>query len=102
MKITNPTVKKLLEHYKEISMLVKIKALLDWDLNVNLPTKAGPERALQSGYLAEKITNLWYVPEFKKALEKAESEIHSLTSSARGDKFSIEEKAIIRNLLYSA
>lgn len=74
-------------------MLVKIKALLDWDLNVNLPANAGPERAIQSAYIAEKITNLWYVPEFKKALEKAQAEKKNLN---------LEEKAIVRNLDYSA
>ncbi|HSW96542.1 MAG TPA: carboxypeptidase M32 [Candidatus Saccharimonadales bacterium] len=93
MNISNPTIKILLEHYKEISMLVKIKGLLEWDLNVNLPSKAGPERGIQTAYLAEKITNLWYVPEFKKALEKAQNQI---------EKLNLEEKAIVRNLSYSA
>ncbi|HSW88297.1 MAG TPA: carboxypeptidase M32 [Candidatus Saccharimonadales bacterium] len=94
MKITNPTVKKLLEHYKEISMLVKIKGLLEWDLNVNLPTKAGPERGIQTAYLAEKITDLWYVPEFREALVETQH-IASLHLNP-------EEQAIVRNLSYSA
>src|SRR5205823_3345898 len=70
----------------------KIKGLMEWDLNVNLPPKAGEERAAQVGYLAEKVTNLWYVPEFKEALEKAK----------HLDKLNLEEKAIVRNLSYAA
>ena len=65
MKITHPTIKKLIEHYREISLLGKIKAILDWDLNVNLPPKASPGRAKQSEYLAQKITNLWLHDNFK-------------------------------------
>jgi carboxypeptidase Taq len=99
MKITNPVVKTLLSHYKEISMLGKIKALIEWDVNVNLPQKAGEERAQQVGYLAEKVTNLWYVPEFKEALEKI-----NISPSGRGAGvgLNIEEKAIVRNLSYAA
>src|SRR5437660_10975022 len=92
MKIANPTVKILFSHYKEISMLGKIKALMEWDVNVNLPQKAGEERAQQVGYLAEKVTNLWYAPEFKEALEKTK----------HLDKLNLEEKAIVRNLSYAA
>lgn len=93
MKITNPHVKQLLEHYKEIAMLVKIKCILEWDLNVNLPSNAAQERGAQTAYLAEKITNLWYDPAFKTALEKVQKET---------DQLNLEEKAIVRNLSYSS
>lgn len=88
MKITDSTIKQLLEHYKEISLLGKIKAILDWDLNVNLPPKASADRARQSEYLAKKITNLWLDNNFRKTLEKANT-IKTLSA---------EEKAIVRNL----
>src|SRR5579859_27240 len=93
MKITNPDIKTLLTYYREISMLGKIKALLEWDLNVNVPIKAGQERAMQAGYLAEKITNLWYTPAFRTALENTQTIKNTLSP---------EEKAIVRNLSYAA
>lgn len=89
MKITNPTIKKLNLLYKEISLLGKIKAVLDWDLNVNLPVKASRGRAEQSAYLTEKMTKLWLNPEFRQTLEKAQTE----------KNLSLEEKAIVRNLV---
>lgn len=88
MTITNPTIKALLEHYKEISLLSKIKATLDWDMNVNLPAKAAEDRAKQSEYLAEKITDLWLDESFKKTLEQANKE----------QNLNTEEQAIVRNL----
>ncbi len=88
MKITNPTIKKLNRLYKEISLLGKIKSVLDWDLNVNLPPKASSGRAEQSAYLTEKMTKLWLATEFRTTLEKAQNE----------KDLSLEEKAIVRNL----
>jgi Zn-dependent M32 family carboxypeptidase len=88
MKLTNPTIKKLTELYKEMSLLGKIKALLDWDLNVNMPSKASLGRAQQSAYLTEKLTKLWLAPEFRTLLEKAQNE----------KELNLEEKAIVRNL----
>jgi carboxypeptidase Taq len=88
MKITNPVIKKLLTHYKELSLIYRIKAVLDWDLNVNLPEKAAEGRALQSEYLTKQVTKLWLDPEFRRTLEKA-STIKTLN---------LEEKAIVRNL----
>jgi carboxypeptidase Taq len=91
MKIGNPSIKKLLAHYKELSLLIKIKSVLDWDLNVNLPSKGAEGRAQQSAYLAEKITKLWLSEEFKKTLQQA-----SVAKS-----LSPEEQAIVRNLNYA-
>jgi carboxypeptidase Taq len=88
MQISNPLIKKLLDHYNEISLLGKIKAVLDWDLNVNLPSKAAPGRSNQSAYLAKRSTDLWLDTDFRKNLEKA----NKLTD------LSNEEKAIVRNL----
>lgn len=89
MKITNPSVKQLLQQYKEISRLVKIKALLEWDLNVNLPPKAAEGRSRQVEYLANLLTGLWKKKEFLSALEKA---------NASPDTLNDDEKAIVRNL----
>ncbi len=89
MKITTPTMKKLLVYYQEMAMIGRIKAVLDWDLNVNLPPKASQERAMQSAYLAEKTTKLWADEDFRKTLR--------LATLAQG-KLSEEEQAIIRNM----
>src|SRR5204862_8310569 len=91
MKITNPIIKTLLTYYKEISLLSKIKAVLDWDLNVNLPPKAAEGRAQQSAYLAQHLTKLWLDKTFRNTLDKA----NNLTSLTK------EEQAIIRNLNYA-
>ena len=88
MKATNLFVKKLLEHYQKISRLGKIKATLDWDLNVNMPPKASPGRANQSAYLEELMTDLWTDKTFLQNLEQANN----------GKNLSLEEKAVIRNL----
>jgi carboxypeptidase Taq len=88
MKTKNPVIKKLLEHYKEISLLGKIKALLDWDLNVNLPSKAAAGRAEQSAYLAKRGTDLWLDTDFRKIVEKANKQT-DLTK---------EEQALLRNI----
>lgn len=36
-QVKNSKVKKLLEYFKSVFLLNKVSALLDWDLNVNLP-----------------------------------------------------------------
>ncbi len=93
MKVTNPTVKKLLEKYREISLLGNISAVLDWDLNVNLPPKASQARSEQSAYLTSLITDKWLNPEFKSLLEQANSHLDLLNE---------EEVSTIRSLNRSA
>lgn len=92
MKVENLTLKKLLKKYREISLLSHIKATLDWDLNVNLPPLGSKNRAIQSSYLSELITQKWLDKDFRSLYEKVITE--KLTT--------IEEKAIIRNLGYGA
>jgi carboxypeptidase Taq len=89
MKIAHPLIKKLVNHYQEISLLGKVKATLDWDTNVNLPIKGSEERAKQIAYLAELTTKLWLDASFRQTLEKANSEQST---------FNEFEKAIVRNL----
>lgn len=89
MQTPHPLLQKLLTHYKEISLLGRIKAILDWDLNVNMPKKAAKGRADQSSYLQEKYTDLWLSKEFQNTLEKVHGQMQN---------FSEEEKAVIRNL----
>src|SRR5882724_1591609 len=91
MKIANPLIKNILTHYKEISLLGKIHAVLDWDLNVNLPPKAVEGRSQQSEYLAKQITKLWLNKDFRKNIEKA----NVVTD------LNLEESAILRNLNYA-
>lgn len=87
--VTDPTVKKLLAKYHSISLLGKIAAVLDWDLNVNLPPKASEGRSRQSALMAELITDKWIEPGFQSLLEKALEKKSSLNPL---------EKALVRNL----
>lgn len=95
MKVTNKKVKKLLEKYKEISLLARINGLLGWDLNVNLPAKAGEGRAQQSAYLAKLITEKWLEPEFRKIFD-------SLNNQSKSKELTREGAAVIRNLNWGA
>lgn len=92
MKVSHPVIENLLKHYSEIALLRKIKAVLDWDLNVNLPSKASAGRAKQSAYLAKRSTDLWQDNEFRNNLEKA----NTVTDLSK------KEKAIVRNLNIAA
>src|SRR5687768_10270153 len=89
MRIKNPTVTKLLEKYKEIALLSQTLAVLEWDLNVNLPTNASPTRGSQTAYLTELIAHKWREEEFKKLLEPL------ITNNSRLNTY---EQAIVRNL----
>ncbi len=86
--VKNPTIKKILEKYKEIALLGKVNALLGWDLNVNLPMQGGAYRSEESAYVTELITNKWLDSEFRTLIEKANCE----------NDLTLEEKAIVRNL----
>ncbi|MBL7036712.1 carboxypeptidase M32 [Candidatus Microgenomates bacterium] len=92
MKVKDKTVEKLLEKYKEISLLGDISAMLSWDLNVNLPANAIENRAEQSAYMAQLITDKWLDHDFKKLLTKANNI----------KKLKLEEVAVVRNLNYAA
>lgn len=91
MRITNKKVQKLLDHYKQISLLGKTSALSHWDLEVNLPVKAAEERAQQLAYLTSLRTDLWHASDFRAIIEDIDD-----------TKLNTEEKAIVRNLRYSA
>lgn len=91
MQIKNKSVKKLLNHYREISLLGKIDGLLSWDLNVNLPEKAGEVRAEQASYITRLISGKWLDKNFRNILEKGSP-----------SRLTVEEKAILRNLTHTA
>lgn len=91
MVVKNATIKNLLEKYKEISQLNHISAILNWDLNVNLPSKAAKGRSEQIAYVTKLITEKWHDKEFRKIVEAAQQE-KDLTT---------EEKAIVRNIQYA-
>lgn len=93
MHYTSNTIRKLVDHYREISTLNHVRALLEWDLNVNLPSKASTSRARQSALVTGMITDKWVSPSFKKHLEKAASDVNT---------YSHPEQAIVRNLLHAA
>lgn len=89
MHSKHPQIQKLLEHYKKISLLGKVQATLDWDLNVNLPPKASEGRAEQTAYLEELSTDMWLDKDFRTTLENITTQEQNLTQ---------EEKALVRNL----
>ncbi len=91
MAIKNPSIQKLLTKYNEISQLGKISALLNWDLNVNLPSKASQSRSEQNAYLANFITEKWHDKEFKSLTEKVQQE----------ENLTIQEQAIVRNIVHA-
>lgn len=91
MAVKNSTITKLLEKYREISLLNHISSTLNWDLNVNLPSKAAQSRSEQLAYLATLITEKWHDKEFRAIVEKAQQE-NDLTH---------EERAIVRNISYA-
>jgi len=91
MRFSNKKVEKLVEKYKEISLLGKVSSLLNWDLNVNLPERASKDRAELTSYLTELIAEKWLDSDFRKLLEDADRE---------KAKLNLEEKAILRNLNY--
>ncbi|MBI4137403.1 carboxypeptidase M32 [Candidatus Roizmanbacteria bacterium] len=93
MHYTNTHTRKLVEQYREISLLNKTKALLDWDLNVNLPPKASEARAAQMAQLTSLITDRWLDSGFKSLLEKVTEKKDTLTQP---------EQAMVRNLNWSA
>ncbi|MFC1649468.1 carboxypeptidase M32 [Patescibacteria group bacterium] len=93
MQVRNKAVKKLLGHYREISLLGKTEAVLGWDLNVNLPPKASGDRAEQISQLTSIITDKWHDTEFRETLEGLVSDTSNLNQY---------ERAIVRNLVYAS
>lgn len=100
MQTKHPLIQKLLDHYKKISLLGKVAATLDWDLNVNLPPKAAKGRAEQAAYLSEEGVKLWKDTGFLKTVEQAQKEIDSgqVHDTRMGARMAVEEKAVIRNI----
>lgn len=92
MRYANKSVEKLVNHYREISLLGRVNALLSWDLNVNMPPGAAQTRATQSAYLTKLISDKWLDKDFRNNLEKS-STLKNLLP---------HEKAIIRNLNHAA
>ena len=90
MKIRNKKIKKLVEKYRQISLLGKIDAVLGWDLEVSLPQKAVEGRAAQIAYLTKIISEKWLDKEFRK-----------LVTDTVDTGLNQEEKAILRNLRHA-
>ena len=91
MKIRNAKIKRLLEKYKEISLLAKINSTLMWDLNVNLPPKASYGRADQSAYITKLISEKWLDKDL----------VNLIDATGSSDDLNNDEKAIIKNLNHS-
>jgi len=92
MQFSDLKFKKLIEHYQTIEVLSQIRAVLSWDLNVNLPIGAGAARAQQSAFLTQLIVKKWQDKDFRLNLEKL---------TARKNKFGQKEQAILRNLNFA-
>lgn len=81
-------IQKLLEIYKEISLLGKISSVLSYDMNVSLPEAASEDRATQSAYIVKLLSEKW-----------SNIEIRNLIEDLKNDSgLSNIERAIIRNL----
>ena len=93
MHYSNNHIRKLIEKYREISLLSKTKGLLDWDLNVNLPEKASEIRSEQSAHITKLIAEGFQDPSFRNLLEKL---------SQNKNRLSDTEKAMVRNLEWSS
>lgn len=89
MQIQNKNLQNILKHYRDISLLNKISAVLGWDQNVNLPPKAAKGRADQISYITEILTNTWLNTELRTLIEETD------------DKgLNEHERAILRNARY--
>ena len=93
LRVTNKTLLKLLSLYKELSLLGNISALLGWDMEVNLPSGASGERAIQTAYMSKLITEKWEDKAWRRLLRKAFDEKDGMNEG---------EQAIVRNLERSA
>jgi carboxypeptidase Taq len=91
MRIKNKKIQKLLDWYKEISLLGKTNALLNWDMNVNLPPKGTEGRAQQGAYITKLIVEKWLDDTFRELVEGLSKNDTDLDE---------EEKAILKNLNY--
>ncbi len=89
MEVKDKDLKKLLRKYKEICLLGKILSLVNWDLNVNMPSKASLSKAQQISYLNSLLIDKWQDFEFKKLL---------LRVKEKDEKLNEIEKSILRNL----
>lgn len=95
MKYKSIAIRKLVQKYREISLLGKVHAVLDWDMNVNLPPKGASLRAEQTALITSLITDGWRNPEFCALFEEALSQSHS-------KKLTKEEQAIVRNMTHAS
>lgn len=93
LHVTNKTLLRILSDYKELSLLGNISALLGWDMEVNLPTAASDERALQNAYMTKLIAEKWQNRQWRTLLQKA---------IEQKDAMNNDERAIVRNLERSA
>lgn len=93
MRFSSKNFEKLVERYKEISLLGKVAGVLSWDLNVNLPPAASQGRADQIAYTTRLVTEKWLDKDFRELFEKAKKERNKLNQ---------EEKAALRNLEWAA
>ncbi len=90
MEIRNKDIKNILKKYKELSLLTKINAVLDWDTNVNLPAKGADTRGKQNALITDYMTRFWLDPRIKDIIEHL---------SENG--LNTEELAILRNLKHA-
>jgi len=84
---TNPIILQILDHYKKIWAIEKLKALSSWDLEVYMPENGAYFRGKAMGILGAMQQQLLLDNNFL-----------SLIKNVQTDKLNIYEKAVIRNL----
>lgn len=87
MQTQNKKIQDILNYYREISYLQKINSVLDYDLNVSMPSKGSESRASHAAYIEELIVSKWKNPNFREMIQDAQTlELNEF------------EKAIVRNI----
>jgi carboxypeptidase Taq len=86
---TNPIIRELIEKFKPFWALRRSEALLEWDLEVNMPKKGSTSRGIIMGQIA--LLNQIHITSLYPILEQAQK-IH-------GD-LNDEEKGVVRVLQY--
>lgn len=87
IKTSNQSLKKILEAYKEISLLTQVSSVLSWDQNTYMPPMGADNRAAQLTILQEIITNKWNDAELKSLIEQIDDR-----------KLNAVEEAAMRNI----
>lgn len=82
-KFTNPTIKKILKHYRTIYALEYLNAVADWDLDTYMPEKGAKARGEAMGK-AETLTQKIFLEKHFVELIKKSQELDDLNDYEKG------------------